>query len=296
MNCSSIKLVIVTSTLLWTGACLPELPELDDPCGNWTDPGPYHWDLHVNGKKRHVRVYVPEGEGPRDMIVGLHGARHNNKDFVNTTKLEVFAENRGIVAATPNGTGWIRTWNGGDCCGNSSDIDLSDMFFLEQSVAHLSRRLCIDRVLVTGISNGAMMAHKWACQGSNLDAVVPVSGTLEDDECEGDPVPIRMYHGTADPVVPYDGGQGNSVDHSFSGVDHTLGVWLERNLCSNSEPEVTVSGSVTCEEFDCAASTVLCTVEGGGHGWPGESGDPGTENVNAGLDSWDWFNGLPIWE
>jgi polyhydroxybutyrate depolymerase len=273
--------------------CLPKLVFPEDPCGE-IESGVYRYEFHVGDTTRETRVFLPGGSGARTMVFGLHGAGTSGADFASLTSLEDFAEREDFIAVSPNGSGFVRTWNAGNCCGTSAEFDVEDVKLLEGLSARLQAGFCVDKVLATGHSNGAMMVQRWACEGTQLDAALAVSGTLEVGQCEGDPRPIRMYHGTEDRIVPYDGGTDAAADQSvsFSGVDWTMEQWRARNECTDAEPQTEVVGDVTCERWDCAADTVLCTVQGGGHGWPGVASTKSTLDVNAGRDTWEWFNGL----
>ena len=73
------------------------------------------------------------------------------------------------------------------------------------------RALCIDpvRVFATGISNGAMFSTVLACAlPGRFAAIAPVSGVNATAACRaGTPrVSVLAFHGTADPIVPYQGG------------------------------------------------------------------------------------------
>ena len=65
-------------------------------------------------------------------------------------------------------------------------------------------------VFATGMSNGGFMANRLACDGADVfAAVAPVSGTLGSNvACNPSrPVAVLEVHGTADPIVPFDGGR-----------------------------------------------------------------------------------------
>jgi TRAP-type uncharacterized transport system fused permease subunit len=117
------------------------------------------------------------------------------------TKFEGLADAEKFVLVYPNGLGWPqRTWNAGP--GFESEAD--DVWFLDSLTRIVQDRVCGRRVLATGFSNGAMMAHRWACAGKEPpDALVVAGGGLLVDECkETVPTPMRHYHGTEDQIVP----------------------------------------------------------------------------------------------
>ena len=133
------------------------------------------------------------------------------------------------------------------------------------------------------------MVHRWGCEGTQVDAIAPVSGTLMVDTCQGPPVPVRHYHGTDDPVVPGDGSPGKGIhDIVYTSVDDTMAAWRERNLCSDDDPKITITGDTTCTQWICAAPTEQCWIEGWGHRWPGGPNRSQTD-ANATLAIWEWF-------
>jgi polyhydroxybutyrate depolymerase len=249
--------------------CVTELPSQADPCATWEQPGLYTWKTDVGDKTRKAYVFVPPTAGPRDLVVALHGAGQTAREFADRSQFIRHAEQNNYVAVYPSGQAilWKHGWNAGECCGNlKEDIrNAEDVRFLEQLVAELSVEVCGDRVLATGFSNGGMMAHRWACEGEEPDAVVSAAGTLAFfGECTGDPVPIRHYHGTADPRVPEEGEASTLMS-----VDETMAIWRERNECTDDPPDEQVTGPMTCTAWECAAPTEQCTIEGWDHRWPG---------------------------
>jgi polyhydroxybutyrate depolymerase len=90
------------------------------------------------------------------------------------------------------------------------------------------------------------------------------------------PVPMIAFHGTADPIVPYNGGPlgdpFNPVTVTFPAVRDWAASWSRRNRCGANPVESVVAPDVTRIEYtQCAedAPVVLYTVQGGGHSWPG---------------------------
>lgn len=274
-----------------SAGCVTWLPEVEQPCERWPEPGLYKFEVETTDKDRTPWVYVPRSAGPRDLVVMLHGAGQNGKQATESTHLMRQADRHGFVAVFPNGLGWpARFWNAGDCCGSAREArkDRADVEFLEDLVDQLSPRVCGDRVLATGFSNGGMMAHRWACEGERVDALVPVAGPLMTQECAGEPVPILHVHGTADTVVPARGGRPrSSVDASYPSVEASMRVWRERNQCTDAPPEVTRYGRATnCQRWDCAVTTELCLIEGWHHAWPGGRNTAADVDLTRYLYSW----------
>ncbi|MEO0604179.1 MAG: hypothetical protein AAF211_22270, partial [Myxococcota bacterium] len=242
--------------------CLTQLPEVDDPCAAFDDPGMYRFDVETEERTRKPFVYVPPGAGPRDLLVLLHGGGSSAPDVQEVTGYTAAADEQGFVLVVPNGLGFpLRTWNAGD----GPDVDADDVGFLDTLVSDLRPRVCGDRTLGVGFSNGGMMAHRWACEGNQADAISSVAGPLLVDACEGPPRPVLHWHGTADKVVPVDGGRSAGVD--FPPVTDTMDTWRVRNQCAPEPRDAVTEGDTTCTVYDCAASTELCLVENWPHRW-----------------------------
>lgn len=267
--------------------CLSELPVLDDPCIEWPDPGLFRVKIDEPSEPlRKPYVYVPKSKGPRDLVILLHGGGMSGPKFEEVTGFEDLADRDGLVVVYPNGLGWpVRSWNAGERYGDDGNHD--DVAFLDDVISDVYPKVCGGRVLVAGFSNGSMMAQRWACQGKvPLDGVGASSGPLLYDSCEGDPLPIRYYHGKQDPVVPIDGGSARGLD--YPSIDESMAVWRTRNRCSDDPPVVTVDGDTTCSEWKCEASTVQCVIDGWPHQWPGGIHATATD-ANATGAIWDWF-------
>src|SRR5690606_33297288 len=136
-----------------------------------------------------------------------------------------------------------------------------------------------------------------------IAAIAPVAGVLGVDECQpARPVPVWHFHGNADLVVPYVGGApGAPLGDGlvFRSVADTLETWRVVNGCE-AEPTVTRDeGDVVCVEWQgCGAPTRLCTVELGGHTWPGGLPLPAfgytTYDLDATAEMLDFFAANPM--
>jgi len=108
---------------------------------------------------------------------------------------------------------------------------------------------------------------------------------------------VIHIHGTADRLVPYNGGQGASFVNGPSIADVNA-FWRNADQCG--PPDVTTNAPVTTSTAACAdnRSVVLITIDGGRHGWPGgstalEGGDPTSHALNATQVIWQFFAAHP---
>lgn len=283
---------MILAGLMGCGVFVPALPEVADPCAEWAAPGLYDVRLDTTDGTRRPMVYVPASKGPRDLVVLLHGAGGNGRGMLDVTAFRKAADEEGFVVLIPNGQGFpTRAWNADDDPdGADLEADADDVSFLDRLVDEVSPQVCGARTLGVGFSNGAMMVHRWGCESTVVDAVAPVAGPLLLDACPGPPRPLLGLHGTADEVVPIDGGEGG-FGYTFPAIDETIGEWRRRNQCAPDPAEVVRNGDTTCTFYDCAVSTAFCRIEAWPHRWPGGANTELTE-ADATRRIWDWFAAL----
>ena len=259
-----------------------------------------HIDLEFGGAVRSYEVHVSpdyDGSVPLPLVLNFHGFTSNGSEQQGYTMMNDTADTHGFIVAYPNGLS--NSWNAGVCCGVSAENGVDDVGFTRAIIDDLGARGCVDlsRVYATGMSNGGFMSHRLACEASDvIAAIAPVSAVLglEPSSCKpGRAVPLIHFHGTDDFLVPYDGG---GLADSVS-VPESIDFWIDRNGCSG-EPAVTFSeGMVTCESIDqCAerSSVTLCTIQDGGHCWPGEPCGR-IEGIDLGLATMDINANEAMW-
>ena len=241
--------------------------------------------LAHGGRTRTFGVYVPvgydfAGATPAPVVMILHGGFGSGGQAFATARLAALADARGVVVVYPDGVaspGGVRTWNAGGCCGYALTAGIDDIGFIDALLDQLETDLCIDRrrIHATGMSNGAQLSHRLACDRSwRIASVAPVAGTDNTLACAPTrPMPVMHIHGTADQNAPFAGGMGCGL----SGIDttsapDTIAAWQGRNGCPGSAKPRLVAGDGVCETHGrCRneAEVVLCTIAAGGHTWPG---------------------------
>jgi polyhydroxybutyrate depolymerase len=246
--------------------------------------------------ERTFRTYRPAElpDGPVPLVLVLHGGAGSGAQAERAYGWNAAADRDGFVVAYPDGVS--RSWNAGPgCCGPATRDGVDDVAFLESVVAAVSRGVPIDpsRVRVTGMSNGAMMAYRLACDSTVFTAIAPVAGTVIGDCPHPAPVPVLHLHGTADESVPWAGGPGKR-DNGGAGrvpiridgppIVDMIASW--RAAASCAAPAETVDGPVTTSIATCPGgrTVALISVDGAGHQWPGATpaGEAVTERL--GLD------------
>jgi polyhydroxybutyrate depolymerase len=159
------------------------------------------------------------------------------------------------------------------------------------------------RIYANGFSNGGRMAFVLSCSLSHRIAAVGTVAAAQDQpwsSCADTlPIPMISFHGTADPLVLYEGrGPSWLSPRPFPSVRDWTANWARRNRCGPHPIESVVAVDVTRREYtDCAgdAAVVLYTVLEGGHTWPGGKPMPKwlvgttTRSIKATREMWAFF-------
>lgn len=213
------------------------------------------------------------------LVVMLHGGYGTGAQAEKDYGWDQLAEREHFIVAYPDGV--RRSWNAGMCCGQAHSRNVDDVAFITAMVHAIERDQNTDarRVYVTGMSNGAMMAYRLACEAPfPIAAIGPVAGTLDMPPC-GHPqhTSVIEIHGLADRHVPFEGGIG--VNHPqpqpFPSVNQTLAVWRQADACP-ANALAQSAGVVTTFRWNCAGgnAVALITIADAGHEWPGSHRGP----------------------
>jgi polyhydroxybutyrate depolymerase len=258
--------------------------------------------LTWSGATRTANVHVPasyDPSKPTPLVLNFHGYTSDGGQEALLSNMSAKADQAGFVVVYPQGLN--QSWNAGACCGVSASSGVDDVGFVGQLLDELESRLCVDvhRVFATGMSNGGFLSHRLGCEMSTrIAAIAPVAGVLGVPACNPvRPVPVMHFHGTADPLVPYDG----SPSLGFPSVEDTFTGWAARDSCAGSPATTFSKGDTSCASYEqCAggASVTLCTVQGGGHTWPGGLPVPAlgytTTELSATDAMWTFFTQHPL--
>jgi polyhydroxybutyrate depolymerase len=218
---------------------------------------------------RTSKLHVPGSYDPNKaamLVLNFHGYFGDAGGEEAVTKMDASSDKHGFLVAYPQGIG--NSFNADYCCGDAMNNHVDDVAFTKALIAKLENDYCIDekRIYTTGMSNGGHMSYKLACEMSDVfAAAAPVAGEVLQLSCNPKrQIPILHVHGTADPIVSYDGGGYRSTAAS-------LGVFEAAYGCSNAPNTNWYSkGDATCYSFDgCTTEVAHCKIDGGGHTWPG---------------------------
>lgn len=278
--------------------------------------------MEVRGTERRYLLSSPAWEAddePLPLVLDFHGLSEGADIHAQMTQLGTLGANEGFITAFPHGTGEPVGWN------VAADPESNDdLAFVSALLDRLEEQRCIDtsRVYATGLSNGAMMSSTVACtMADRVAAIAPIAGVTMPDPCEPSrPVPVMTVHGTADPILLFNGGvdvgflddapdDGDDaeeappttveVDLDGEGYPATVRQWAELGGCEDEATDEPVGDQTILRTYDCPEDMAVefYIVEGGGHSWPSSEFSrqiedivgPTTFDIDASQEAWDFF-------
>jgi polyhydroxybutyrate depolymerase len=247
--------------------------------------------------KRTFIIYIPSSYDKTvqlPLVIALHGRGANGASMIILTHkgFNKMADNDGFIMVYPDGI--ELNWNDGRMDEEANDRahreNIDDVGFLSALIDSMIKDYNIDpkRVYVTGISNGAIMSYRLACELSDkITAIAPVDGNIPNllfPECSpSEPVSVLSINNTDDPLVPFEGGYIYGIRKINLGkvlsVNESIEFWVNRNKCSvtpvvTEEPDMDPKDGtrVTRKQYVNGiegTEVILYAVDGGGHTWPG---------------------------
>lgn len=323
--------VYISNEMIINSDLLDQLAAAGDSSKKQVSPGTYTRALTHDGLSRLYTIHIPTGYTTKEeypLVFLLHGGGGVGADVLTKTKLDAKADAEGFIVVAPNGVD--RNWNDGrgttartetaDSVTNTDDVD-----FIEKLIKEIQQDYAVDsdRMYVTGVSNGALMSQRLACDLPGVFAAIgPSSGPMVRNSIVGicdnvEPVAVVGFQGTEDPFFPIYDANGipalprllarQGIEQTPLEIEEITEFWANNNKCSmtpNVEalPDVTGDGTVVTKYSfdDCidGKDVVYYIVDGAGHGWPGNieedtaRGDingGGTTNLLATDAAWDFF-------
>jgi polyhydroxybutyrate depolymerase len=274
---------------------------------------------------RSYRLHVPPsytGSTALPLVFNIHGATSNAAEQELYSGFSTKADAAGFIVVYPDGlsTTAIPYTHFNAWMLPSPEPD--DLRFMTSVLDTLEAQLCVDATSVysTGMSNGAIMSVRLACSLSRrIAAIGPVAGAYYPPDAtninpvetcpDTTPVPMIAFHGTADTVVPFNGGLGGvsgttnfrlPIDDNTPAED-VLSDWSSHNGCTGSRQESQITSEVRLVQYGgCAlgATVELYAVDGGGHTWPGAANVMSlgytTHQISATDFIWAFFAAHPM--
>lgn len=246
---------------------------------------------------------------PLSVVLDFHGIGSNGAQQAVFSEWAATAEAEGFLSVQPTGLSAAGDDRPSWELPQFDTDERDDVTFVVDLIADIGRRVCIDpsRVYATGMSNGGLFTSTLLCDLSErIAAGVSVAGVTHHDGCSPTrAVPYLAFHGTADTVVPFNGGGESTLDGAELGGDFFEQVIPEEfaqfadsfGCTSSQDSEVTADITLTSYS-GCTDGVPLgfYTIEGGGHTWPGSPisaaistlGFTNTD-ISATEIAWDFF-------
>jgi polyhydroxybutyrate depolymerase len=275
-------------------------------------PGDYRFSFVHGGISREYLMHVPRSYrgAPTPMLIALHGGGGDADFQANDAKYKLISksEQAGFIAVFPNGysrfqSGILATWNAGTCCGKAQENKIDDVGFIRAVIARVEGQANIDkrRIFATGMSNGAMLSWRLACEAPEIRAVAPVAGTDNTPACRPSrPVPVIEFHAVDDDHVPFNGGVGVGPSHTdFVSVPATQAKWVRIDRADPAAKRVLNVSGAHCDLHSARAGGApveLCVTDTGGHSWPGGGTQRGRKQPSMAISAndlmWNFFSSL----
>lgn len=256
--------------------------------------------LTVDGMSRSYRLFTPlslDRSRPAPLVLVMAGVGNTGQDMVTATEFDRMADTGEFIVAYPEGVN--ETWNAGYCCLGRATSGPDDVAFLTRVIDDVQATSSVDagRVFAVGFSAGAMMAHKLGCDlAGRIAGVGSVSGAMVLDECRPSrPVSVIEIHGTADGLVPYEGGRtAGGATQPSPPTREVVKRWAELDGCQPTPATATEGVLTTSTWTGCREGTSVkfITIDGGGHTWFAPLLGPASGALDATRVIWEFLSGL----
>ena len=283
----------------------PSTTTVPPTCARPHAPGQSAQSFTFQGEQRTYQLFVPrayDGSRPVPVVFNFHGYGSSAVHQMLYGDFKPLAERDGFLIVAPDGQGTTgRHFNFGTTRGLQNDVQMTGAL-----LDHLEATLCVDkrRMFSAGMSNGGAMTTALACGMSNRFAAFgAVTVSFYSPLCNGArPVAIMLFAGTADPIVPFNGGRVNCCGGAtVRAAPDIMADWAGHDHCAAAFTETRVSTEVrrrTWHGCDAGSDVLFYIIDGGGHTWPGAIPVPRlgktTTEINASTTIWDFFKAHPL--
>lgn len=304
MRISSLTVVLA---IIWWGS-----PALSDT-------------IDINGVARTYIVQFADKK-PAPLVIVLHGNTQTGNDMVTRTSWPAVARREHFGAVFPDGLNraWADLRPDTNRAGRAPPKGTDDVGFIVRLIEKFIADGSADpkRIYVTGVSNGGAMTMTMIGARADLfAAAASVIFNLTDDMANAihpsRPVPLLMINGTADPLIPYEGGRGTSrfAVAGFWSTEKTFDFWRRINGCGTREvamvdlehrdPKDPTSVTQISSRCPPGRDVVLYRINKGGHRMPSALPDarfprivnallgPQNRDIDGAETIWGFFRKFP---
>lgn len=248
--------------------------------------------ITVNGIERTYLLHVPvnlKKTGTIPLVLALHGGHGSGRAMERLTKFSDLADSEGFIVAYPDAHG--DNWNDGRVFQASSAYreHVDDVATVSAIIDDISRQYPVDRqrIYATGISNGGIMTNYLGAKLSDrLAAIASVAGGVADQVANQfsprSTLSVLIMQGTADPIMPFNGGNvtGRKNRGATVSTDQMVRLWSRSDGAKNPSSSGTLPDTdpkdgctVNWQSWRGAGNSEvrLMVLNGAGHTWPGGS-------------------------
>ena len=324
MSALSTSAGVVDTSLVTTESSTPAAPTISTtgmaahPCDDGPFPtGQTDGVIVRGGDEYHFLLFVPMSYdgGAWPLVMDFHGLGSDGPGQSAVSGYAALARREKFFVVHPTGIpGPGDTQNSWELA-QFDVVGRDDVQMAAELIDRVSEIVCVDqaRVYATGLSNGGFFSALLVCElADRIAATFSVAAISHPDGCEPSrPVAMGALHGTADEVVPFNGGResvfmtdellGTPFEAFFDQVmpDEAAEFAADFNCATTSEesvgPDTTLVRHTGC---DGGVEVRFYAVEGGGHTWPGSPIaallEPtlgyATDDVDATVDAWAFMS------
>ena len=269
--------------------------------------------INIDGATRTYILYLPTDYSAvknNSLVIALHGKGGTGLGMERLSGFESIAEKEKFIVVYPNGID--RSWNDGRNT-KAHEAGINDVAFIKNLIDEIIIKYNVDKhkVYVAGMSNGAFMSMKLACELSGkITAIAAVAGTMDTASASicrpALPLSVILIQGTSDPLVPFEGGELKSKAAGII-LSHKEAIkhWVKINNCTSSPvsislPDAANDGTTitktTYKNESNNTEVISIIVANGGHTWPGGYAylperwiGITSRNMNASEEIWNFF-------
>jgi polyhydroxybutyrate depolymerase len=273
-------------------------------------PGPDNKTIQINGSieiNHHLRSYIlqiPQQYNTTSslpLVFVLHGAFENPKGMERMSDFHAQQNAGKFITVYPASRG--NFWDDGRA---NVDSSINDVKFINTLIDTLEQQYNINKnaIFSTGMSNGAAMSVRLACESPKIKAVAMVASTAVEkiiDQCEPATAKSVMFiKGTRDHIANFHGVHSTKrhivgfyeAVHDFLNIDHCADKFVSVPI-PDSVNDGTSSIRKRYEDCEDDAEVVSIVVKNGGHTWPGAPKI--REKIIVGKTSYDFSASKVIW-
>jgi polyhydroxybutyrate depolymerase len=222
--------------------------------------GTFNASIKSGGLVRTFQIHIPQGYNANKklpVVIMLHGFGGNAQNALEQGSWKEKADKEGFIALGLDGTlkksgkkerflSNQRSWNSGSNETQADRDNINDVGFINDMIDLLIAKNIadVDRIYLTGFSNGAAMTFRaGAALSDKIAAIAPASSKLfVKVNLLKRPLPLIYFYGSEDPLNPIDGGKVKKlgVVRNLPPISETLSTWKNLLSCPTDKKEMVV--------------------------------------------------------